>query len=256
MLRDLLASRGILAGLAFFVLVVGGSLLYSWHVERTTAAELQQTIQALQALKNRNKAYNSQEPAARTKHNTPREPVHTDDENTDTPMSDDTEAFPNETGQLDFTDAFLPDGFVSEEGPAEDVPVSPYGFGPYPEVPAEMPADTFPSPSADHELIARVRIKLLAEGINARGVNMENGWAYPVIPGIAYVKWKEYDRPDGTVRYISDMIAHSSDGFRIAAIRDKKGSAFTEADIPSDIKLMSFEEGAIDPYTFLELPRQ
>lgn len=256
MFRDLLSSRAILAGLAFFVLIVGGSLLHSWHVERTTAAELQQTIQALQALKNQNKAYNSQKSDALTKHNTPRTLVHTDDQNTDTPMPHDAEAFPNETEPLDFADAFLPDDMVSEEAPAEDVPVSPYGFGPYPEVPVEMPADTFPSPTANHELIARVRIKLLNEGINARGVNMENGWVYPVIPGIAYVKWKEYERPDGTVRYISDMIAHPSDGFRIAAIRDKKGRAFTESDIPSNIKLMSFEEGAIDPYAFLDLPRK
>jgi hypothetical protein len=139
---------------------------------------------------------------------------------------------------------------------SDDVVVSPYGFGPYPEVPEEMSADTFPSPSAEHELLARVRIKLLAEGINARGVNMENGRVYPVIPGIVFVIWKEYERPDGNVRYISSMLAHPSDGVRISAIREQQGKDFTEADIPSDIKLMSFEEGAIDPYTYLDLPRQ
>ena len=256
MLRDLLASRAIQGGLFFFVLIGGGSLLYSWHVERTTAAELQQTIQTLRALKNQNKVHNSQDPDAHRKHDTAKALVHTVDQNTETPMPTAKEALSNETETLDLADVFLPEDFVLEdEAPAEDVPVSPYGFGPYPEVPAEMPADTFPSPSADHELIARVRIKLLAEGINARGVNMEKGWVYPVIPGIAFVKWKEYERPDGTVRYISDMIAHPSDGFRIAAIRDEKGRTFTAADIPSDIKLMSFEEGEIDPYTFLRLPR-
>ena len=39
MFGDLLSSRMIQAGLVFFVLVVGGSLLYSWHVHRTTDAE-------------------------------------------------------------------------------------------------------------------------------------------------------------------------------------------------------------------------
>lgn len=249
MLRDLLTSRAILAGLAFFVLVVVGTELYSWHVRRTGAAELQRTIQALQALKNRNAAYTSQAPETRT----PTAEVQIDRHNTGPQIADDTAAFSDEAERADTS---LPDNLVSEETPAAEVPVSPYGFGPYPEVPSEMPADTFPSPSADHELIARVRIKLLAEGINARGVNMENDWVYPVIPGIAYVKWEEYERPDGVVRYISDLLAHPSDGLRIDAIREEKGRAFTEADIPSDIKLMSFEEGAIDPYRFLGLQRQ
>ena len=40
MFGDLLSSRMIQAGLVFFVVVVGGSLLYSWHVHRTTEAEL------------------------------------------------------------------------------------------------------------------------------------------------------------------------------------------------------------------------
>ena len=40
MFRDLLSRRLIQACLAFFVLCVGGSLLYSWHAERTLDAEL------------------------------------------------------------------------------------------------------------------------------------------------------------------------------------------------------------------------
>ncbi len=40
MFADLCATRAIQAGLVFFLLVVGRSLLYSWHVHRTTDAEL------------------------------------------------------------------------------------------------------------------------------------------------------------------------------------------------------------------------
>ena len=44
MFRDILSgSRAILVGLVFFLLVVGGSLLYSWHVHRTTDTELAET---------------------------------------------------------------------------------------------------------------------------------------------------------------------------------------------------------------------
>ena len=61
-------------------------------------------------------------------------------------MADDTDVAPiDETSEmLDMADAFLFDGFVSKEASIEDVPVSPYGFGPYPEVPADYPEHLTP----------------------------------------------------------------------------------------------------------------
>lgn len=257
MLRDILTSRVFLAAFVFCAVIIASMQLYSWHVRGTIEAELQQTIQTLRALKNKNNTRTAVTNMS-TKHETIRAFGDTSDQEMDSLTSVETTTLQGETvGTLTHGVTGLPNSFGSAEKlDSQDVPVSPYGFGPYPEVPEQLPVDTFPSLSANHELLARVRIKLLAEGINARGVNMENGWVYPVIPGIAYAKWKEYERPDGTVRYISSMLAHPSDGVRIATIRKQKGRAFSEADIPSDIKLMSFEEGAIDPYTYLDLPRQ
>ncbi len=40
MFSHLLSTRAIQVGIAFFVIVVGGSLLYRWHVVETTKAEL------------------------------------------------------------------------------------------------------------------------------------------------------------------------------------------------------------------------
>lgn len=40
MLRDIFSSKAILAGLTFFVIMVGSSLLYMQHVERQVAREL------------------------------------------------------------------------------------------------------------------------------------------------------------------------------------------------------------------------
>ncbi|RKU28785.1 hypothetical protein C6497_08475 [Candidatus Poribacteria bacterium] len=231
--------------------------IYSWHVRQTIEAELQQTIHALRTLKNKNNTQNPEPLNMSMKHETLGALLDKSDQEIDTLTSVETTTLQGETverqgkGVKDLLNSF---GSAKEQD-SQDVTVSPYGFGLYPEVPAELPLATFPSLSANHEILARVWIKLHAEGIKARGVNMENGYVYPVIPGIAYVKWKEYERPDGTVRYISSMLAHPSDGVRIATIRKQKGRAFTEADIPSDIKLMSFEEGAIDPYTYLDLPR-
>lgn len=166
-------------------------------------------------------------------------------------MSEKTEAA---TGMLDMVDVFLPDKIVSEEESAEDVSVSPFGFGPYPEVPSGLPMNLFPAPSANHELMRRVRIKLISQGINVVGTTMEDGLIYPVIKGTAYVQWKSYWRPTGKVTYISRFKGHPEDGARMDAIRFEKGQFLTKADVPPDIKLISFEEGGIDPYQFLDLP--
>ena len=54
MFRDILSgSRALVVGLVFFVVVVGGSLLYSWRVDRSSQEELEQTKQAVQQLGDR-----------------------------------------------------------------------------------------------------------------------------------------------------------------------------------------------------------
>lgn len=163
------------------------------------------------------------------------------------------------------TDIGIPEDTVSDETQlfseipretVEDIPVSPHGFGPYPELPEGWGPETWNNLSANHELMKRVRIKLLSQGVNAVGTTMEDGLVYPTIKGVAYVKWKSYLRPTGIVRYISDFIGHPDDGVRVDAIISEKGCSFTEADIPSDIELVPLEEGGIDPYAFLDLPRR
>lgn len=128
MLRDLLSKFSIQAGLVFFLVVVGGSLFYSWHVRRTTEAELERSDAFLQQRPNKNKM-----PTASDAIDTDTSPVDvtprkrsmkTDDTQL---RPDETEVLPiNETERIDLTDAYLP---------AEDVPVSPFGFGAYPELP-------------------------------------------------------------------------------------------------------------------------
>ena len=54
MLRDLLRSRAIFAGFVFFVVIVGGSLFYNWHVQRTTKAKLEWSTRIVEALEKHN----------------------------------------------------------------------------------------------------------------------------------------------------------------------------------------------------------
>ena len=142
---------------------------------------------------------------------------------------------------------------TTAETAEEDVPVSPYGFGPYPPLPEGWGPETWNNISANHELMARVEVKLISQGVNVEGSAMEDGLVYPIIKGILYVKWRTYPGPNGVETYISDTLGHPDDGARIASIKEERGMDFTADDIPSDIKLVPFEEGGINPYDFLGL---
>ena len=242
MFRDILSgSRAILVGLVFFLFVVGGSLLYSWHVHRTTHAELAETQRKVQPLENKNKTRIAQGVSVPVDIKPPGS-VDTPDENTDTHKDLETGTLPNETDVLDLTDTFELNDTVPEEGP-----VSPFGFGPYPELPDGWPSDTFPSISPEGELIKRVEIKLIEQGTTVIGGIMEDGLVYPTIPGTVYLRWET----EGNHTFISDMAGDPMACEEIEQVFETLRGDFTNSDIPSDITTLSFEEGAIDPYEFL-----
>ena len=260
MLRDILSgSRAILVGLVFFVLVVGGSLLYSWHVHRTTDAEVARTDVVLQDV-------NRDDPrtAADTvdTNTVDFEQTGTDLETDDSQMSDDTDVSPiDETSEtLDMTDAFLPDDFVAEEEPAEDVPVSPFGFGPYPEIPADYaarhgqtvwqyPGSLPRSNQRNIELIHRVMIASWNEGdTHFISATLEDGKVYLQYPNTMYVRYTVHEGADGTVqRRIGEWTSGEHNQSAIDQILEGK--------IPTGVTLidMDSEDFGIDPYTFLGL---
>lgn len=140
----------------------------------------------------------------------------------------------------------------------EEVPVSPFGFGPYPSLPPGWkgtPEQTWGRcVTPDQELLKRVRIKLLSQGADVRGGTTLDGKIYPIIKGVRYVDWEM----DNGVRYISGSMGLPEDGDRLRAIKRAKvergeEDILTEADIPSDIKLVDFDDGGLDPYEFLGL---
>lgn len=274
MFRDiLLGSRAIFIGVVFFVLCVGGSLLYSWHAHRTTDAEFGKRPQPVVSIENRSPSTNTAPVDFQTEGVT-----NTPEENTDTPMSDTTEALPNETENFDMGDAFLPDDFVAEEeAPAEEVPVSPYGFGPYPEVPTDYSLEvswewdeeqlanmkkmepgllrdrgmSLTEYMKEMELMSRVGIKLWNEGrrdIDGMTSIDQTGLFYPNEPDILYVEWSELELPNGEVqRYMSDAIGSAIANLSIAQREGREP-------LPDWIEIRSMDEG-INPYDFLGLPR-
>ena len=260
MFRNILSSRLIQVGLVFFVVIVGGSLLYSWQIHRTTDAEVARTDGVLQDV-------NRDEP--RTTADTVDtstvdfEQTGTDLETDETqPMSNDTDASPiDETSEaLDLSDAFLPDDFVAEAAPAEDVPVSPFGFGRYPEIPADYaarhgqtvwqyPGSLPQSNQRNIELIHRVMIASWNEGdTQFISATLEDGKVYLQYPNTMYVRYTVHEGADGTPqRRIGEWTSGEHNQSAIDQILEGK--------IPTGVTLIDLdsEDVGIDPYTFLGL---
>ena len=277
MFGDLLSSRWIQGGLVFFVLSVSGSFLFSWHVRHTTEKAFARDDRFLQGLPIQNET--------RTAAGTI-DTSGVDFSETQTlrftdalQMADATETVSpiDDTAEfMDVADAFLPDDFVLEEEPPEDVPVSPYGFGPYPEVPMDYPFNISWEWDEEHlarlkkavetglqkrsvswteflkenELMSRVALKLWKESRYSGGITSsdQTDLFYPNEPDVLYVKWGEATLPNGEVRrYMARTIGSALSNVSIAAQEGREPP-------PDWLEIRSMDEG-IDPYNFLGLNR-
>ena len=250
MFGDLLSRRMIQAGLVFFVLVVGSSLLYSWHVQRTTESDMARHDRFRQWRQNPSDARPAEEVNVPTGNETPGL-VNTPDETTDTPRSEETEVSPNETEFADIADAFLPDDVVSEEAPAEDVQVSRFGLGPYPEIPKEwnfLPNYWETVDSIETELLRRVTIKMHNEGIRSKygsvGMNPRTGQIIALERGSVLV---EYEIDENGEKRIWRTLAHPDDL--------SQGFYTRFSQIPSHLKIVTPDEIGFDPYEYLGLSK-
>ena len=254
MFRDLLSSRLIQAGLAFFVLVVGGSLLYSWHVQSTTESDMERHDRFLEGKPEKQNGGSLVESVGVGNTNETAAVVNTPTEQ-DTNIVRDTEATtdsPSDSEILNAMDAFLADDVATEETPAEEVSISPFGFGPYPEVPADFPEQDIwddistSSMSPDHELIARVQIKLWNQGIHTLGATYDGTYRliYPILDDVVYYEEKFGANGSGTRRALTSP-----------ATDDKYGSDLLKGIFAPHLTVYIFPDGGIDPYEFLDLPR-
>lgn len=250
MFRGVLSNRMILAGLVFFVVVVGGSLLHSWHVRRTTQQIMETHNRFLERKPDKHNGEYSIEPVA----------VPNTSDTAETPPTPTALTTASNSESVSAIDMFLPEHTATEETDIEeDVPVSPHGFGPYPELPEGWSPYTFPTSTPEHELLKRVRIKLISQGINAEGTAYRDNLIYPIIRGILHVEWRYSDGPAGMRKYIGLRFAHPADYPRIVALEEetyRTRSSFPAAQVPPDIQLIPFPEGGIDPYKFLNLDRK
>ena len=141
--------------------------------------------------------------------------------------------------------------------------VSPFGFGPYPQVPSDYPDapiwdedPDYPEGDAEFgsdfmrgmELIERVLIKLWTQGHRATSGSIgSDDMVLPLYPNTVYITWGYTEEPDGTVTRYAQGITSSPD------VSESVFDAISEGTIPFGIKVLNHEDDAIDPFTFLNL---
>lgn len=140
------------------------------------------------------------------------------------------------------------------------VKVSPYGFGPYPEVPDGFLEDMLPSwewseekklkfgpeHMRNQEAIDRVLIKLWNQGDQEfHGAVGDYNTVYPLYPNIVYIKWNEIELPDGrTHREISGYLA--AEGFPTLTMEQRM-----KGEIPTGYRVLDMNEDGINVSEFL-----
>ena len=139
--------------------------------------------------------------------------------------------------------------------------VSPFGFGPYPQVPSDFPEVPIWEEDMDGriaayggglakaaELMDRVLIKLWNQGRRATSASMENGLVLPHYHNTVYVRWAYTEEPDGTMTRYAGGITSGPDVPR--SVHDTISEAGV---IPPGITVLDPDSNKIDPYTFLNL---
>ncbi|MYB93441.1 hypothetical protein F4054_23145 [Candidatus Poribacteria bacterium] len=256
MFRDILSSRGLIAGLVFFVVVVISTQLYSRHIRRTTQAELARTEQRIQQLQNKNETRTAQDIGAPIDTGESKQLGHEDTP----PLEDDiSHVFPIDdvskgvegvdveiTAELDMFQHDI------EEGVASDFPEIPEGFPEnltpvWVQYPNYQKGDMY-----NHEMIDRVLIKLWNQGDHdfVNGVyNHNNNKVYPLYYDMIYAEWDEItvETPDGPIT--QKLLTHwlSADKF------------FTPEEVITGIyatkypgaEFVDFATAGYDPETFL-----
>ena len=165
---------------------------------------------------------------------------------------------------------------TASEAPAEkteaaEVRVSPFGFGPYPEVPEDFIQNVFlpswivherygmPDPDVadarSSELICRVLIKLWKEGDqNIESGFIRNGRVYVNYNNRAYVRYKTVEFPDGTENRV--IVSWTAGSLKAPSPDPENPFQSNSSQTPTNVELIDLdkEDPGIDPYEFLGLP--
>ena len=139
----------------------------------------------------------------------------------------------------------------------QPVRVSPFGFGPYPEVPADYPEQVIweDDLGVDRELarmaelMDRVLVKLWSQGHRVSSLTAEGSKYYPAYPNAAYVEWDYYQDENGVPHRYGTRVTGGP------GVSRNDVAKLLDGIVPDGITILSHDHDAIDPYDFLNLQR-
>ncbi len=254
MSRDILINKWFLGGVGFLIVFAGACYLWYQHDTAPYRQEAAETAELI-------REWESNVDTQRKTHETANVPAF------DKTLPSESESIPDaEMKTVDSDDTPVsPKGDTPITVTAEQVRVSPHGFGPYPKIPDGWPQGFFDRElSREHELLGRVRIKLHEQEVPTLGVGIDKaGMVYPFDKDQVYITFDETYLPSlGNVRYIADIYGDATVLQQIESNAKARNSGVPipaqiqiEADIPAGVQVLDKSEG-FDPYEFLNLKRQ
>ncbi|MCE2400276.1 hypothetical protein J4G08_05235 [Candidatus Poribacteria bacterium] len=246
MYRDILTNKWFLGGVGFLIVLSVACVLWYQHDiadERKAAADAEEMLRQSEIAKKVSDADSETEQATNVS-------VENTTLTTEKPITTEINSEVVENTEVEArvqADIQTP----AENAKVTDVQVSPYGFGPYPEMPEDYPTKhlvKWPASSRGAELLSRVLIKLWTEGErDFYGGSTNNGRVYPHYYNTVYTRFGEYRRSNGEiVRYAQGGIAGPHVDF----------SSYDLLNPPPHLRVLDIETSGIDPYQFLNLPYQ
>ena len=159
------------------------------------------------------------------------------------------------------TEAETPTTTPTEETSQAVTGISPFGLGPYPEVPPDFPEQNIWEEfewyyreygpeiiTKEHEILDRVYIKLWTQGDRPTGVSMKNGLVYPDYSDVIYMTREILYAEDGSIEgYKANLSAPEG-------VTDEQIDALIDDNIvPEGYTVIPHSEATFDPYEFLNM---
>lgn len=260
MYRDFFSNKWVLGGVAFLIVL---SVACVWWYHYDTAPDRREAAESAELVRQWEK---SQKADSETEQ-VVKSPTESETQNAEKPIN---KSIGAETSKSigEQTDLVL----ESTQETVKVVRESPYGFGPYPEVPQGFidaighPFWLLPDevlrrrrkpPSRNVELMLRVMVKLWKEGrTDVEAAFMDGDKVIVHYKNRAYVRYSSYTNLDGEeIQYLSSWSAGSVPPLPEAEPGPNGMNLPSEKDVPPGVELIDLDKDdpGIDPYKFLEL---
>lgn len=253
MFRDFVGNKWIIGGIVFLIVLSVACVFwyrYDTAPDRRDAAETAEAVREWEVTQKANTDNMTEDeiytPAESTTQTAEKSITKTDSTRTKGPVFGDPKEVLAEAQLSERTDVVIK--------------VSPYGFGPYPDVPEDLLGGMVPSwewseekklkfgpeHMRNQEAIDRVMIKLWNQGDQEfYGAVGDYNTVYPLYPNTVYIEWDDIELPDGTIHRMIKGYCAPTDFPDLTMEQQMKG------EIPAGYRVLDMQADAINVSEFL-----